>query len=112
MGVAGSYWLAKLSTRSYQTEEEYAYAGGVIEAAGFYVAKVRGQANFKSPSPRPRPNDVAFGLCLMFLLGRVAVLLSAPVPLHASCQLLGVRLALGFSCPCRCLVYITPMLPT
>jgi hypothetical protein len=67
MGVAGSYWLAKLSTRSYQTKEEHAFAGGVI-VADFYVAKVRGQANFKSPSPRPRPNDVAFRLCLMFLL--------------------------------------------
>ena len=46
-GVEGPYWLAKLSTRSYQNEEEYVFAGDVIEA-GFIVVKVRGKANFTS----------------------------------------------------------------
>ena len=41
MGVEGPHWLAKLSTRSYQTEEECVFAGDVIEA-GFFVVKVRG----------------------------------------------------------------------
>jgi len=72
-GAEGPYWLAKLSTRSYQNEEEYVFAGDVIEA-GFIVVKVRGKANFTSPSPRPRPNDTSFQLCLVFLLGPVAVL--------------------------------------
>ena len=72
-GVEGPYWLAKLSTRSYQNEEEYVIAGDVIEA-GFIVVKARWNSNFTSPSPRPRPNDIAFQLCLMFLLGPVAVL--------------------------------------
>ena len=40
-GVEGPYWLAKLSTRSYQNEEECVFAGDVIEA-GFFVVKVRG----------------------------------------------------------------------
>ena len=34
---------------------------------GFFVVKVRGQANFKSPSPQPLPNDVSFRLCMMLL---------------------------------------------
>jgi len=41
MGVEGPYWLAKLNSRSYQTEEELVFAGDVIEA-GFFVVKVRG----------------------------------------------------------------------
>jgi len=40
MGVEGPYWLAKLSTRSYQTEVERVFVAGVIEA-GFFVVKVR-----------------------------------------------------------------------
>jgi hypothetical protein len=40
-GVEGSYWLAKLSTRGYQNEEECVFAGDVI-GAGFFVVKVRG----------------------------------------------------------------------
>ena len=49
------------------------FADDVIEV-GFFVVKVRGQANFKSPSPRPNPNEASFRLCLVFLLGRVAAL--------------------------------------
>ena len=41
MGVEGPYWLAKLNSRSYQTEKEHVFAGDVIEA-GFFVVKVRG----------------------------------------------------------------------
>ena len=40
-GAEGPFWLAKLSTRSYQNEKECAFAGGVIEA-GFFVVKVHG----------------------------------------------------------------------
>jgi hypothetical protein len=40
-GVEGPYWLARLSTRSYQNEEEHVFAGDIIEA-GFFVVKVRG----------------------------------------------------------------------
>jgi hypothetical protein len=40
-GVEGPYWLAKRSTRSYQSEEECVFAGDVI-GAGFFVVKVRG----------------------------------------------------------------------
>ena len=41
MGVERPCWLAKLYSRSYQTEEEHVFAGDVIEA-GFFVVKVRG----------------------------------------------------------------------
>jgi len=47
-GAEGPYWLAKLSTRSYQNEEEYLFAGDVIEA-GFIVVEVSGKANSTSP---------------------------------------------------------------
>ena len=41
MGVEGPYWLAKLSTRSYQNEEECVFTDSAIEA-GYFLVKVHG----------------------------------------------------------------------